>query len=343
MISVIITTYGGNTKLKRAIQSALDQTNVEKEIIVVDDNNPGSEGRRITEVLIREFSQVKDIRYIQHPQNMNGAQARNTGIQASKGEIITFLDDDDFYLSDRLGECERFLCDHSEAGGVCCGVLCLKNNTHAISLTQRNCQHIYTEDLLLNDSYIGTGSNIFVRKQLAEELHGFDVNFTRFQDVEFMIRAVKQAEIACIPQIMIVKDVSEIRSFNYMKFRDALENFNRKFMIEILALSSEKRMVYYNEKALTLLIYAVEDEQQGNAEDCLMMLEEFRDMLKITTTTVPADIKKMQIKHRTKKGVLRFAYQVSKNLRDAKKSKQCVSAIENDMWNEILERANKQY
>lgn len=338
MISVIITTYGGNAKLKRAIQSVLDQTNVEKEVIIVDDNNPGSEGRVKTEAIMCEFTQLEEVSYIQHQENRNGAQARNTGIQAAKGEIISFLDDDDFYLSDRLAECERFLHANPETAGVCCGVLCLKNNTHIVSLTQRNCERIVIEDLLLNDSFIGTGSNIFFRRQLVEQLQGFDVHFMRFQDVEFMIRAVSHAAVACIPQIMLVKDVSEIRSFNYMKFRDALDYFNQKFMPEILALSFEKRMVYYNGKALTLLIYAVEDGRKGNADDCLAFLEKFRNMLSITENIVPADIKQMQIKNRAKKGILKIPYQVARYYKDRKESKQYVKNIEPTLWKEVLER-----
>lgn len=45
-VSVIITTFGGSAKLSRAISSVLNQSYQDFEIIVVDDNNPGSTGRK---------------------------------------------------------------------------------------------------------------------------------------------------------------------------------------------------------------------------------------------------------------------------------------------------------
>ncbi len=66
MVSVIITTYKGAKKLQRAILSVLGQTYSNVEIIVVDDNNPGTIERADTEKVMATFKKNKNIRYIQH-------------------------------------------------------------------------------------------------------------------------------------------------------------------------------------------------------------------------------------------------------------------------------------
>ena len=101
LVSVIITTYGGSKTLKRAINSILAQTYKNIEIIIVDDNDPNSLERKHTENIISNFDACT-IKYIKHSKNLNGAVARNTGINASNGKYICFLDDDYFYLPNRV-------------------------------------------------------------------------------------------------------------------------------------------------------------------------------------------------------------------------------------------------
>ena len=99
-ISVIITTYGGSKKIRRAIKSVQHQGFKDYEIIVVDDNDPGSDSRTITESILEEFVNSNSIIYIKHDKNLNGSAARNTGISMAKGAIIGFLDDDDEWHED---------------------------------------------------------------------------------------------------------------------------------------------------------------------------------------------------------------------------------------------------
>ena len=101
MITVITPTYKRHRYLKNAIESVLTQTYTDFEYIIVDDNPADSEERRLTEKVVRSFSDPR-INYIQNEKNLGGAGSRNVGIFQAKGEFIAFLDDDDMYLSDRL-------------------------------------------------------------------------------------------------------------------------------------------------------------------------------------------------------------------------------------------------
>ena len=80
MVSVIIPTYKRADYLTRAIDSVLNQTYNNIEIIVVDDNNSNSTDRKNTESIMQKYNENSKIKYIKHSKNMNGSAARNTGV-----------------------------------------------------------------------------------------------------------------------------------------------------------------------------------------------------------------------------------------------------------------------
>jgi len=97
-VSVIIPTYNRAHLIGRAIQSILNQTYQDFEVIVVDDGSIDS-----TEEVIKEFQEHdKRIKYIRHEKNRGGAAARNTGIKVARGEYIAFQDSDDEWLPEKL-------------------------------------------------------------------------------------------------------------------------------------------------------------------------------------------------------------------------------------------------
>jgi glycosyltransferase involved in cell wall biosynthesis len=96
LVSVIIPTYNRAHLIGRAIQSVLDQTYQNFEIILVDDGSIDD-----TEEVVKSFGD-KRITYVRHTRNKGGAVARNTGIQAARGEYIAFQDSDDEWLPTKI-------------------------------------------------------------------------------------------------------------------------------------------------------------------------------------------------------------------------------------------------
>ena len=94
-ISVIIPTYNRADLVGHAIQSVLDQTYSDWEIIVVDDGSTDH-----TRDVVSNYTDHR-IRYI-YQDNLKLPGARNTGIQASLGKYVAFLDSDDRFLPDKL-------------------------------------------------------------------------------------------------------------------------------------------------------------------------------------------------------------------------------------------------
>jgi len=102
LVSVIIPTYSRADNLNKAIESVLKQTYTNFEIIIVDDNGLGTPNQLITQEQVSQFLQDERIKYVTRLTNGGGSEARNTGIEESSGELITFLDDDDVYLQDKI-------------------------------------------------------------------------------------------------------------------------------------------------------------------------------------------------------------------------------------------------
>jgi len=102
-ISVIIPFYNRISLLKEAIDSVLNQTHRNIELILVDDgsNENIDEINKIVET-------DKRIQYI-YQENKGVSEARNLGIRAAKGDYIAFLDSDDLFLSNKLSEQLKFM------------------------------------------------------------------------------------------------------------------------------------------------------------------------------------------------------------------------------------------
>ncbi|MEL7570491.1 MAG: glycosyltransferase family 2 protein [Eubacteriaceae bacterium] len=117
-VSVIIPTYKRDARyLLRSIESIKNQTYKNIEIIVVDDNPDESEYRKKTMDFMQQFRDDKDVIYMLNPKNVGGALSRNNGIYAATGDYITFLDDDDEYLPEKIKKQLKFMietdCDMS--------------------------------------------------------------------------------------------------------------------------------------------------------------------------------------------------------------------------------------
>src|SRR5512145_2950370 len=110
LVSVVIPSYNQAEFLADAIQSVLHQTYQNFEIIVVNDASPDN-----TDEVMKQFTDPR-IKYIVHEKNQRLPATRNTGMNASQGEIIALLDADDLFHPEKLEAHVNFLKEHPEVG-----------------------------------------------------------------------------------------------------------------------------------------------------------------------------------------------------------------------------------
>lgn len=260
MISVVIPTFGRPKHLERAINSVTNQTVQDWEIIVVDDNNPNTQDRLETEKLLsRLMTRDSRINYVQHPSNMNGAAARNTGLKHAKGEYIVFLDDDDEFSRNRFQECLDALsqCDNSFAGAYTGCIFYHKDKIYRTISTAKSGNFLVKTLATTFQSH--SGSNFFLKTDIVRDLGGFDSCFIRHQDYEFLVRLFEKYNICGISKPLMKKYEYGNNIPNLEKFIKVKQLYLKKFeqIIDMLP-NSDKKYIYHSQYT-SLTIMAIEN------------------------------------------------------------------------------------
>lgn len=204
LFSVIIPAYNGAKTLSRAIQSVLDQSFRDFELIVLDD---GSTDR--TAAVAQGFGQR--VRY-RHQPNGGVSRARNHAAQLARGRWLAFLDCDDWFLPDRLAR-HAAMIEHSPSVDFL--ISGFESRDEQGRLTRNSLEATLLgrellaaaggqQEVLIDQQQLGT----FIRDQFSDvrglsvprrtfiELGGFPEQFSICEDVYFIIRLANQSRRA---------------------------------------------------------------------------------------------------------------------------------------------------
>lgn len=203
MVDVIIPTYKRADMLEKAINSILNQTYRYVMVTVVDDNNPETEWRRKTSELMEKFANEKRVQYICHEKNKNGSAARNTGLKYTNGEFVCFLDDDDYFMEDKIEKQVKYLLENSDKDACFCDYI--KNGKNICLANKKDFSH----DILLGFLTPQT-SGIMFRRKVIDELKGFDESYYRHQDYELLLRFYDRFSMGKIDEVLYVRERSEV-------------------------------------------------------------------------------------------------------------------------------------
>lgn len=194
-ISVVIPVYNAEKFVAATLQSVIDQTYKNLEILIVDDGSPDNSVE-----VCQHFSdpRIKIIRQ----ENRGLAGARNTGIRNAKGQYIAFLDADDIWVSTKLEKHINHL-ENSPNVGISFSYSAFideAGNPTGLNQIPRKITNI-TPDYVLSRNPVGNGSAAVIRREVFEDLkfqddpYGtmmdcyFDERLRRAEDVDFWMRA----------------------------------------------------------------------------------------------------------------------------------------------------------
>ena len=251
LVSVIIPTYKRPVYLKRCIDSVINQTYKNIEIIVVDDNDPETDARRETEQVMGSYTGIDNVTYLKHDHNKNGSAARNTGWRNSHGKYITFIDDDDVMASTRIEKMTACLEHLDSSWGACyTGSRLLKEYGDPQISSEKRFGDCYVA-ALMRTLYIRGGSNLFLRKSVVDEINGYDESFIRNQDIEFLVRVLEKYKLAYVDEVLLtIYQEGERPVFSYEKLESISQHYLSKFRKRIDALPPEDRSRVYSVIAL---------------------------------------------------------------------------------------------
>ena len=194
--SIIIPTYNRLSFLKEAVESVLNQTYQDFELILVDDGSTDA---------TKEFAAglSNRLKYI-YQENSGASAARNHGISESQGEYITFLDSDDLWLENKLQVEIDFLKTNREAM-VCYtdeiwirkGMRVNPKNKH-----RKYSGWIFEQCLPL---CIVSPSSVLMKREFFESVGYFDETLPACEDYDLWLRASLKLPFHFIPQKLIMK------------------------------------------------------------------------------------------------------------------------------------------
>ena len=183
-VSVILTTYNRSAYLHRSIDSFLQQTYRDAELIIVDDGS----GDDTFQLVLKYQERYQQIRYLRHT-NRKASLSKNAGIHAAAGKYLAFLDSDDAYLPDYLAVRIAYLQAHPDIDLIEGGALIVGDEwvKHKNDLTQK---------VHLSNCHIG--ATFFGKASVFHDLGGFDKHIQYSEDGCFWEKAEKVCKVAKI-------------------------------------------------------------------------------------------------------------------------------------------------
>ena len=231
LVSVVLRTYKRPDIVGRAIESVLDQTYENFELIVIDDHSPDR-----TPEVVREYESEDDrIRYIRNERNRGHVPTLNIACREATGKYIAFLDDDDVWLPTKLEAQVTRIEKLPDTYAMVYGATRHKDmeTEETIIVSDPGLEgDIYFEVLRRGSgSVFGPPSGVMIRNTVLEELDYFDEEFTRGSGQMLFRQIAKEYKIAytdelCVDYYIHDDRITTMRSTD--EIRESIQVHERK-------------------------------------------------------------------------------------------------------------------
>lgn len=205
LISVIITTYNRPNNVINAINSVINQTYRNIEIIVIDDNSTLENYHALTS-LIKNLN--FNIIIIRNTKNKGACFSRNEGIRAAKGLYICGLDDDDEFTPDRIWKLFEFYQSFTTPPSLVCCYSKIVNLTTGQTLNEKNTNSRITLNAILKTNKVG--AQVLVKKENLINAGLFDEKLPASQDHDMWVRIIeKYGDAFKLDEILYISYIDE--------------------------------------------------------------------------------------------------------------------------------------
>ncbi|WP_421773541.1 glycosyltransferase family 2 protein [Gracilimonas sp.] len=179
LVSIIIPCYNRAEETVQAISSALRQTYINTEIIVVDD---GSNNETLT-----KLSSLKaPFKLLRHETNKGANAARNTGLKSAHGKWIAFLDSDDTWDKNKIQIILENLLSQPQYSLGYCSMYSIQGDSVKSKFNAVHSGNIY--ERLLEKNVVGSASIPIIKKDVLVKVNGFDEKLRSAQDWDLWLR-----------------------------------------------------------------------------------------------------------------------------------------------------------
>ena len=226
LVSVVIPVFNGEKTIQETIESVLNQTLTDFELLVINDGSQDGTleiVERIPDSRIQVFS---------YP-NAGQSTSRNRGIEIAKGDYISFIDADDLWTPDKLEAQLQALQANPKAGVAYSWTDWIDESSQLLGKGSHNTEQgeVFTK-LLLND-FVANGSNVLIRRDALTEVGGFDPSVTPAEDWDLWLRLAARYEFVAVRSPQILYRISpNSASFNVWKMESSsLQVIDKAFAV----------------------------------------------------------------------------------------------------------------
>ena len=243
LVSAVITTHNRSVLLTRAIESVLSQTYKSIECIVVDDASSDD-----TAIVCKKY----DLNYLFIPksESKGGNYARNLGIKAANGEYVAFLDDDDYWLPQKI-EKQVALIEQKDCELVHCGkrleIVSSTGTKYETFIPNANLNGDMSKKILMG--VCCTTSNMLAKRDALLDIGMFDEQLKFWQEYELTIRLAQRKPIYFVAEELSVYRVDVTDSHRltnkYTPWKKAVKYIYEKHNILYSKLNIIEKMARY--------------------------------------------------------------------------------------------------
>lgn len=198
-ISVLMSVYNGSRYLKESVDSILNQSFTDFELIIIDDCSTDN----TWEILTKYAAQDQRIRLFKNQKNCGLTKSLNCGLKLAKGECIARQDADDISLHKRFEKQIACLNEHPEVILVSCDLELIDSKGNLIGKFQRACNPDLVGWYLLFYNHLAGHSQVMFRRETVINLGGYCENRRYSQDYELWCRLVKVGKIVILPEVLV--------------------------------------------------------------------------------------------------------------------------------------------
>ena len=243
---IVIPTYQRADRITRAVESALNQTYQNTQIVVVDDNGRGTQAQLDTFIVLKEYIDAKQISYLVNEVNCNGSNSRNNGLFSCDSDYVTFLDDDDEIFPDKIEKQIAKLIKMGDEYSCCYSSFEKVLENGAVYTSDEKVEGDCYGYALSRSIYLGSGSNLLVRTSIAKAIGGYDGSFKKNQDLEFFTRLLDGYKLAYVDEVLfrVHYEIREAK-MTYEKILYAENIYVNRFKNDFKKLGDKKERAIY--------------------------------------------------------------------------------------------------
>ena len=199
LVSVIIPTFNRAVMLRRAVESVLNQTERDFELIIVDDGSTDG-----TSQYLKYLENVNSVQILRLDRNYGVSKARNAGVNASAGEWIAFLDSDDFWHPDKLQIQLKWCGDNPQYSILQTNEIWIRNGVRVNQpkTYKKTCGDIFNESV---ERCMITPSSVIMKRSLFELSGGFDAKMRACEDYDLWLRITCKFHVGLEPKDMLIR------------------------------------------------------------------------------------------------------------------------------------------